>query len=209
MPRRAPSPRAAVGRRERKKRETRRRILNAASTLFAERGFDATTVDDLADAADVSRATFFNYFEEKSGVVTALADAMMETFVEDAASVRQLALDTESRLATLFTSSAKRLAERPDLSRALLFEAVARRRDLVDRKTRTGRLHDALGDILADGVAQGDVRDGVALALLYEIVAGGYAEVVLTWMVDEGYRLDERLTVAAHVLSAAIAPPAS
>ena len=58
-------------RRERKQRATRDRLLAAAQTLFAEHGYDRTTMDDIATEADVSRATAFNYFPRKEAFVLA------------------------------------------------------------------------------------------------------------------------------------------
>ncbi|MFC6160848.1 TetR/AcrR family transcriptional regulator [Kribbella jiaozuonensis] len=54
-----------LGLRERKKRESRRRIADVASGLFIERGFDNVTIAEVAEAANVARMTVFNYFPRK------------------------------------------------------------------------------------------------------------------------------------------------
>lgn len=66
------------GLRERKRRQTRERISHAAMTLFLDRGFEATTVDDIAAAADVSKRGFFDYFPTKEDVVAAWQDEFGE-----------------------------------------------------------------------------------------------------------------------------------
>ncbi len=66
------SPRPApAGLRERKRQETRERLTRAAMALFLERGFEATTLDDIVAAANISRRTFFHYFASKEDVVFA------------------------------------------------------------------------------------------------------------------------------------------
>ncbi|WP_116248047.1 TetR/AcrR family transcriptional regulator [Nocardiopsis sp. FIRDI 009] len=55
--------------RERKQRRTREAIIEAAHALFVERGFDRVTVNDIAERAEVGRATFFRYFGDKQEVV--------------------------------------------------------------------------------------------------------------------------------------------
>src|SRR5258706_10591968 len=65
-----PPPETALpGRRERKKIETRAALESAALRLFAERGYEQTTIDDIAEAADVAVRTFFRYFQSKQHVL--------------------------------------------------------------------------------------------------------------------------------------------
>jgi AcrR family transcriptional regulator len=59
----------AMGLRERKKLQTERRIYRTAVELFVERGFDNVSVQEIADAAEVSKMTVFNYFGSKEDLV--------------------------------------------------------------------------------------------------------------------------------------------
>jgi AcrR family transcriptional regulator len=58
-------------RRERKRREIRERLLEAALDLFTKNGFDRTTIDDVAFAADVGKGTVYNYYRTKEDIVVA------------------------------------------------------------------------------------------------------------------------------------------
>ena len=71
----------ATGLRERKRQQTRERLTRAAMALFLDRGFEATTLDDIAAAAEVSRRSFFHYFASKEDVVFAWHEESMAALI--------------------------------------------------------------------------------------------------------------------------------
>jgi AcrR family transcriptional regulator len=67
---------------ERNKQRTRRELAEAAAKLFIERGYAATTVQDIVEAADVSPRTFFRYFPSKEDVITAIASMSLDDTID-------------------------------------------------------------------------------------------------------------------------------
>src|ERR1700734_2255875 len=69
-----------AGRRERRRAEIRERLFRSALRLFAERGFMETTVEDITEAADVGKGTFFNYFRTKEHVLATFGAERLASF---------------------------------------------------------------------------------------------------------------------------------
>ncbi|MFF9280185.1 TetR/AcrR family transcriptional regulator [Streptomyces griseosporeus] len=69
--------------RERKKLRTRRALADTALRLFTERGFDATTLDDLCDAVEVSKRTFFRTYRSKEDVALAADSDLWSAYLHD------------------------------------------------------------------------------------------------------------------------------
>src|ERR1700729_1595534 len=83
---------AAPDRRQRRSSQTRERLFRAALDLFAKHGFADTTVEDITNAADVGKGTFFNYFPSKDHILIAFSDMQLgklERFVETARNGRE------------------------------------------------------------------------------------------------------------------------
>jgi AcrR family transcriptional regulator len=131
------------GLRERKKQRTRRLIADTAHRLFAERGFDAVTVADVAREADVSEGTVFNYFATKEQLFWGEMESFEAALVEAvrtrpageslAAAFRRFIVERSERLAVdevaaLITTAARIVGDSPTLQ--------AREREIVARATQ-------------------------------------------------------------------------
>ena len=157
------------GLRERKKQQTRRAIADAARDLFAQRGFDAVTVAEVADAANVSPATVFNYFATKED----LFYSGMEAFEAELLEAVRTRAPGESALAafsSLIVAGTRRLAA-PETG-----EVIARAAAVINAsaalRARELELHAryaaTLAGFLADqtGASPGDVDARVAAEAL-------------------------------------------
>ncbi|MBS0366518.1 MAG: TetR/AcrR family transcriptional regulator [Proteobacteria bacterium] len=192
--------------RERNKLRTRVRIIAAAERLLAERGIAGTSIEELARVADISRATFFNYFPSKGAVVQALVQRLEEDFRGSAARRGAGRMTTAERLMALFMDTSRRLKSAPALYKAILGEAEQGYSHAEESQVRFERMHRAVRAILADGVARGEVRRDIALPVLAEMVAGIYISILHNWRAAANYPLDSRLRSAASFLVEALAP---
>lgn len=107
---------APIGRRQRRRAETRERIFRAALGLFAEHGFMKTTVEDITEAADVGKGTFFNYFRNKEDVLSALAEVQLDKYAHAIQAAESGVLTPRQALRELWL----RLPEEPGRSQALV-----------------------------------------------------------------------------------------
>ncbi|NNL65221.1 MAG: TetR/AcrR family transcriptional regulator [Myxococcales bacterium] len=197
---------APVGRRERRKQEVRERILAAAEKLFLRQGFDATTVDQIADAADVAQKTFFNHFPTKQSVFAEFANGRLSVFEETVRAERARKAATRVRLERTFAAMAEHVAEMSELARDLTLHMMRAQPPEPAGSEQLSTLQATLGGLLEDGQAQGDVRTDHDLGFLSELVVGAYCMIMIQWAKDPSYPLRERLSETARFLGEAIAP---
>jgi AcrR family transcriptional regulator len=150
-PRRGRRAARGPGKRERRRQETRARIVDAAADLFAERGFDAVSVMEIAQRAGVVEKTVFNHFPVKEGLVFD-ADPPMRAALLDAVR-RRPAGESVSAAAGSFVVAAISLLGSPEAG-----DGVARMARII-RGSRTlqvrereilGELTNALADLIAE-----------------------------------------------------------
>ncbi len=166
---------AEEGLRERKKRQTRQAIADAARRLFRERGFAAVTVAEVAKAADVSQQTVFNYFPTKEDLFFSGMEAFEARLVD---AVRHRA-PGESALTAFRRSLLERSAGLAESQAAEAIASAARligaTRSLQDRERAVLAEHTrALAGVLAEEPAarEGSVEGLVVANALMGVHAG-------------------------------------
>jgi AcrR family transcriptional regulator len=167
----APIHPVGAGRRARRAVETRLKLFRCALKLFAERGLPNVTVEDITEAADVGKGTFFNYFETKEHVLGVMAEIQLGKLQE---AVSRAAAGKQ-RIYTVLRQLVQKLAEEPgqspSMARAFIsgFLGSEGVRGILKRKMREGRK--AIGELVAEGQRRGEInprlkKEKVAIQLL-------------------------------------------
>jgi AcrR family transcriptional regulator len=156
-----------AGLRERKKRETRARIADTALRLFKERGFDQTTVAEVAAAADVSVKTVFNYFPAKEDLFFDRADEVEQIWLDAVADRRQ----GEPLLAGLRRRVLSRFADHPNGPGVAFRKVLAGSTHLQARGQQMWASHeDAIAGALAEQLGAG-ADDPTARVLAHQVLS--------------------------------------
>jgi AcrR family transcriptional regulator len=170
-----------LSRRDRKAAETRIRLFRCALQLFADRGFPNVTVEDITEAADVGKGTFFNYFASKDHVLGVMAEIQIGKVREALAQAESGKESVRSILHNLLQRLAAEPGRSPDLARALVTSLLASKdvRELVDAHMAQGRRF--LARIFEIGQERGEIDSQLNTAqlsrLLQQSVMGG----ILLW----------------------------
>ena len=147
--------RGTIGLRERKKQQTRATITRAALQLFAERGYDETTLADIAEAADVAPRTIFAYFESKEDILLC-EESVLLSDLERKLDERPAGTTTVDAIREFLSS-----IEHPDEEAKLRKQIIAANPELqVKMRGRHAQLEPMLADSIAKdlGAAPGDIR---------------------------------------------------
>ncbi|MFJ4078975.1 TetR/AcrR family transcriptional regulator [Streptomyces iakyrus] len=183
----SPADRPQPGLRERKKIKTRRAIRSATYALVAERGYDATTVQQIAERAEVSPSTVFRYFPTKEDIV--VTDDWGPVVAQELRSRPPGEAWADTLRKVLRTALDLSLAEEPEVTRLrtrLGVEVPAVRARMAESMAATGRL---LREALAE--RSGLAPDSLELRVFAMSVMGGLMEVSQYWA-ETGHRDDIR-----------------
>ena len=181
----APLSPANMGRRQRRAAETRVRLFRCALELIAERGLANVTVEDITEAADVGKGTFFNYFATKDHVLGVMAEIQVGKVKEAASKAAHDKQSIQSVLRQLVRRLAEEPGRNPRLARAMMSSFLGSEsvRTIVKRHMHEGRK--TIAEVVAAGQERGEIdprlkKERVAMQLLQALMG-----TVLLWSLHE------------------------
>jgi|SRR5581483_6272898 len=169
---------ATPSRRARKKARTRGEIYAAAMRLFVARGFDAVTIEDICDTADVARGTFFLHFPTKDAL---LGEYGVQATAELAERLRAGRRTAAAALKDALEFLAERAERHAEIVRLMVREVMARPAALADTTEQSRDLVALLAGVVRRGQASGELRGGVDPVLAAAIVVSTYMAIVGEW----------------------------
>jgi NADH dehydrogenase len=189
-----------MGLRDDKKQEMRQAILGTALTLFRQRGFASTRIQDVAAPLRISEGTFFNYFPTKQSVLEAVAADLIDRSLD--------------QLSRLVVDDARPVPERIEEQARAFARSFADDRQLVvllathtaffsgARSEPHERAHLLLTELFAEGQARGEIRDDVPPVHLADMLMAVTLTMLHSWVADPQatQSLEERLVLAHKVI---------
>jgi AcrR family transcriptional regulator len=200
---------AAEGRRERKKRELRARIYERARQLFREHGFEATTVEQIAEAADVAQATFFNHFPSKSAVLSEMTGEVFDRLQELVNQQLERPVSAQERIRGFADNVASEIEQARGLARDVLRELMRISAPRDHAVPYVSRVREPFAAIIREGQEEGDVRTDLDASFLADMVIGTLNVAITNWLNDPEFPLERWLRQAATFIGEAIQPGAA
>ena len=193
-------------RRQRRSAETREQLFRAALRLFAEKGFAETTVEDITNAADVGKGTFFNYFPSKEHILIAFSDMQLSKLQ---ATVDQMRARPEP-MRSFFRAMTLRMTEEPskspDVVRALLQANLSSSSVRSVMLERSARAEGLLTQLVQIGQERGEFRRDVPALELAQVFRQTIFGTLLMWSLHGDASLSDRIERALEVLWMGLAP---
>ena len=199
-------PTARVDRRQRRSAEIRERLFRAALTLFTQKGFAETTVEDITNAADVGKGTFFNHFPSKDHILLAFGEmqlAKLEAAIENA---RLQNAPMPELLHSLGTRMTQEPTRNPAIIRILLqayLSTTPVRAAMMDLQKRAHALHTQIVEL---GQARGEIRDDIPAAEIAHVFRQTIFGTLLLWSLHGDATLHARIEAAFNLLWTGMAP---
>jgi AcrR family transcriptional regulator len=199
-------PTSPSDRRQRHSAELRERLFRAALDLFAKKGFAETTVEDITNAADVGKGTFFNYFPSKDHILLAFGEMQLEKLHVSVEEARQSNEPMPVFLRSLRARMTEEPSRNPAIVRSILqahLSSLPVREAMAKNHTRAQGL---LTQLIRLGQDRGEVRKDLSASEIAYVFRQTVFGTLLLWSLFGDSTLPARLDTALNVLWTGLAP---
>ncbi len=188
------------GKREQHKRKTRMAILEAAVRLFTAKGYERTSIADLARAAGIGKGTVYSYFRKKSEIFLAFCEEQMEITRTTILETDTPAMPLLERLVAIYREDFRFIFHNPEFGRILMRETFYPRDvDIEVSRKLDERYIALLIPLLKQAQARGELRRDLELTLVLGHLYGLYNMVVSAWFTRR-LLTEEDVIMALHSL---------
>ena len=197
---------AVPDRRQRRSAEIRERLFHAALKLFAEKGFAETTVEDITNAADVGKGTFFNYFPSKDHILLAFGEMQLGKLQEAINIARRTNEPMPQFLRALGARMTQEPTRNPAIIRALLqayLSTTPVREAMIELQNRVHALHTQMIQL---GQERGEIRSDLPAADIAHVFRQTIFGTLLIWSLYGDATLHSRIESAFNVLWSGLVP---
>ena len=171
-----------AGKREQNKQQTRLAILQAAMHLFATRGYERTSITDLATAAGIGKGTIYSYFRTKSEIFLAFCEEQLEVIRATVTATETGSMSLLDRLLAIYGEEFRFIHRHPEFGRLLMRETIFPiDRDPAQSRRLDERYITLLVPLLRHAQARGELRRDLELTLVLGHLYGLYTMVVSAW----------------------------
>jgi len=194
------------GRRQRRSTQTRERLFRAALEVFARKGYAESTVEDITEAADVGKGTFFNYFPSKDHILLAFAEMQLHKLASAVAEARVKNVPLREFMRGLGVRMTQEPVRNPAVIRALLQAYLS---TTPVREVMTGlqkRVHALHTEMIQLGQARGEIRRDIPARELAYVFRQTIFGTLLIWSLYGDATLHSRIQKAFDVLWTGLTP---
>ena len=181
------------GRRERKKDETRTRIVTVAMELFEQQGFNTTTMEQIAEVADVAKGTLYNYFPVKEAIISAFMRLSVARVIPDIELLLKNIPDTRTRLTIMFSKIAEWQIPHRELVEHYLKYRFANLLTSFRKPEQRSGFDRNVAMVIERGQQDHEIRNDLPLALLVGYLQSGYLTVIMQWLAHDDVDLEKGL----------------
>jgi AcrR family transcriptional regulator len=160
-------------------------IIQAAATIFRKKGFHATSMQDIADAVDLQKASLYHHVTSKQDILFTILEQALDLLIADMRAVVDSEMSPEEKLKLAMQVYIGRLAEDHDLSSVLLLEHRSLEHRLLERHNKRRDRYEGLWrKILQEGLEQGVFRQVDVPVVAFAIL--GVQNWMITWFKEDG-----------------------